>query len=98
MIECKPKRLQVTKINILKKEAAEKFCNVNNMIYKFRDIKKHPLNNLTSISPLFVLNIAVKGLFAFAKSASDNLFEQEENITTATINNSIFFIIILPIL
>jgi hypothetical protein len=40
MIECKPFKLQTSINNKLKKEAAEKFCKNNNLIYKFFDVKK----------------------------------------------------------
>jgi len=39
MIECKPKKLWNTNLIIQKKNAAEKFCQENGLIYKLRDIK-----------------------------------------------------------
>jgi len=39
MIECKPKKMWNTKLVSIKKDAAEKFCKENNLIYKMRYVK-----------------------------------------------------------
>jgi len=49
MVECKPKRLWNTDLIINKKNAAEEFCQKNDLIYKLRDIPKMSDDEILSL-------------------------------------------------
>lgn len=67
IIECKPKPLWYTKINMVKFEFAKIFCEKNNYIFKIRDVKRIEKNELLDLINLDLVKLTNKWKYKIFK-------------------------------